>query len=255
MKSIAKEEMNLIAHLFKGWEETLIWSCLQGYMGKAWADDMEPHQSARIITGDFCFLAGEPDKDMLNNIPAKFMLLLPGGPRWEALIETVYQKKAKKVERYAIKKEPLVFDRQVLLKYMGQLPVKYSLEIIGEDRFRQVREESWSGDLCPAAQFPSYESYAKYGMGVVAVWEESGIVASGASSYGVYDKGIEIEVDTKKGHRRKGLALACASKLILECLDRGIYPSWDAQNMGSVHLAEKLGYHFDKAYVAYEVEL
>jgi RimJ/RimL family protein N-acetyltransferase len=41
--------------------------------------------------------------------------------------------------------------------------------------------------------------------------------------------------------------------LIMECLDRGLYPSWDAANKGSVALAEKLGYHFEKEYVTYEI--
>lgn len=33
-----------------------------------------------------------------------------------------------------------------------------------------------------------------------------------------------------------------------------LYPSWEAQNMNSVHLAMKLGYEFDHEYVAYEVD-
>ena len=45
----------------------------------------------------------------------------------------------------------------------------------------------------------------------------------------------------------------CAAKLILECLDRDWLPSWDAQNLMSVGLAKKLGYHFDREYTAYEV--
>ena len=49
------------------------------------------------------------------------------------------------------------------------------------------------------------------------------------------------ETDTREDHRRKGLAYACGAKLILECLERELYPSWDAQNMWSVALAEKLG--------------
>lgn len=69
-------------------------------------------------------------------------------------------------------------------------------------------------------------------------------IVCGASSYTVYDKVIKIEIDTKKDYRRKGLALVCASKLILECLNRELYPSWDAANRESVALAEKLGYHF-----------
>ena len=76
---------------------------------------------------------------------------------------------------------------------------------------------------------------------------------SGASSYTRYREGIEIEVDTIESERRKNLALISCSALILRCLDEGLYPSWDAHNMGSVHLAEKLGYEFDHEYTAYEV--
>ena len=76
---------------------------------------------------------------------------------------------------------------------------------------------------------------------------------SGASSYTSYKGGIEIEIDTKAEYRKKGLARICGAKLILECLKRGWYPSWDAQNLKSAALAEKLGYHFEHEYTAYEV--
>ena len=89
------------------------------------------------------------------------------------------------------------------------------------------------------------------GLGVAVFYQ--GELVAGASSYSVYDKGIEIEIDTREDHRRKGLAYACGAKLILECLDRDLYPSWDAQNPWSLALAEKLGYHFSHEYVAYEV--
>lgn len=49
------------------------------------------------------------------------------------------------------------------------------------------------------------------------------------------------------------MATIACSALILNCLEEGLYPSWDAQNMNSVRLAEKLGYEFDHEYVAYEV--
>ena len=51
--------------------------------------------------------------------------------------------------------------------------------------------------------------------------------------------------------RRKGLASITCSKLILSCLDDGLYPSWDAANMESVKLAEKLGYEFSHEYSVY----
>ena len=40
---------------------------------------------------------------------------------------------------------------------------------------------------------------------------------------------------------------------LLRCLEEGLYPSWDAQNKNSLHLAEKLGYEFDHEYTVYEV--
>ena len=82
---------------------------------------------------------------------------------------------------------------------------------------------------------------------------KSGRIVAGASSYTRYIEGIEIEVDTVPKERRKGLATIASAALILRCLDEGLYPSWDAQNMNSVHLAEKLGYEFDHEYTAYEV--
>ena len=71
----------------------------------------------------------------------------------------------------------------------------------------------------------------------------------------MYRGGIEIEIGTREDYRRKGLASVCGAKLILECMDRNLYPSWDAQNKWSVSLAEKLGYHFERAYPAYEIYL
>ena len=54
--------------------------------------------------------------------------------------------------------------------------------------------------------------------------------------------------------RQAGLAQACGAKLILECLDRGLYPSWDAHDRRSLSLAEKLGYHLDHEYPAYIID-
>lgn len=101
------------------------------------------------------------------------------------------------------------------------------------------------------SQFDDYELYRKHGLGVVV--EKDGEPVSGASSYSGYMGGIEIEIDTREDYRRRGLATVCGAKLILECLDRGWYPSWDAQNKWSVGLAEKLGYHFDREYEVFEI--
>lgn len=121
--------------------------------------------------------------------------------------------------------------------------------MIDERLFYRCKEIQWCRDW--VSQYDKYEDYKKHGLGAVILKDRQPI--SGASSYASYNEGIEIEIDTKEEYQRKGLAYICGAKLILECLDRGWYPSWDAQNRGSVALAEKLGYHFDYEYVAFEV--
>ena len=71
---------------------------------------------------------------------------------------------------------------------------------------------------------------------------------AGAASYAVSEDAIEIEIDTHPDYRRRGLATAAGAALILTCLDRGLYPGWDAHDLRSVALAEKLGYRLDHPY-------
>ncbi len=119
-----------------------------------------------------------------------------------------------------------------------------------EQLVRESFEQSWSRDFC--AQFRDTEDFLARGIGVGALFE--GKLVAGASSYSIYRGGIEIEIDTKPEFRRQGLATTCGAKLILECLSRGLYPSWDAYDLRSVSLAEKLGYHLDRPYVVYALE-
>ncbi len=44
-----------IEKLAEGWDETLIWSYLQGYMGTAYTNNIKTMESVQIVVGDFCF--------------------------------------------------------------------------------------------------------------------------------------------------------------------------------------------------------
>lgn len=177
------------------------------------------------------------------------MIMVPQNEVWADMIEHCLGDKAKKVTRYAIKKEPDIFDREALHKVTETLPEGYTIKKIEEELFWQCKEIGWCRDW--VSQYAEYEDYERYGLGVVIV--KDGAPVAGASSYSGYQGGIEVQIDTKEEYRRRGLAYICGAKLILECLDRDLYPSWDAQNTWSVALAEKLGYHFDHEYIAYEV--
>ena len=243
----------LAATLFNGWEETLIWSCLQGVMGKIYADDHANPAAAMAVLGDFTFFAGKPNIELVSHKPEcciqDFMIMVPQNEAWKNVILDFYGNKAKLVSRYAIKKEPAVFDKAALEKAVSSLPGEYEIRMMDEPLYQMCKTESWSADL--VSQFPCYEMYHRLGLGAVILKNQT--IVSGASSYSRYRDGIEIEIDTQKEYRRKGLAYACGAKLILECLKRDLYPSWDAQNLWSVSLAEKLGYHYSHSYEAIEI--
>lgn len=239
--------------LFKDWEETLIWSCLQKVMGAVYANDLENPVSAAAVIGDFCFFAGKPDKELVAYKPEgcekDFIIMIPQSEEWAALIEACYRERAQKVMRYAIKKEPDVFSREKLQEIVEGLSHEYELRLMDEELFLWCKGQEWCEDW--VSQYEDYEEYRKKGLGVVIL--KDGVPVSGASSYSSYRDGIEIQIDTEKAYRRKGLASVSGAALILECLKKGLYPSWDAQNKESVILAEKLGYHYDHDYVAYEI--
>ena len=236
-----------IAPLYFGWEETLIWSVLEGHMGYALADDEENPTSALVVVGDICFFAGRPDDAIAAKAGAPE--LIPQHEGWCAAIERVWGDKVQRRLRYAIKKEPDVFRERTLQYYVDSLPDQYELRLFDEAIYAQSFADRWSRDFC--SNFQDCHDFLSRGLGVAVL--QDGIMVSGASSYTVYNGGFEIEIDTKPEYRQRGLATVCGAKLILEALKRGLYPSWDAYDLRSVALAEKLGYHVDHPYTVYSM--
>ena len=241
------EDTTIVQNLFEGWQETLIYSCLQKVMGKIYVTDTEAPQSAMAFVGCFAFYAGKPDKELVKEKPKGFVIMVPQTEEWATLIEESFPS-AKRVVRYAIKKDTK-FDVDKLQQIVDGLPEGYELREIDSEIYDMCPKHDFTRDF--VSSFESKERYLEIGRGMVIL--KDGNIVSGASSYTSYKEGIEIEVDTLESERRKHLASIVCAALILRCLKEGLYPSWDAQNMNSVHLSEKLGYEFDHEYTAFEV--
>lgn len=234
------------AHLFAGWDETLIWSCLDGTMGKITVSD--DGQSAMAEIADFAFYAGIPDKRLFaNRFARNFMLLVPQNEQWAAAIEDFFGDTVNRVTRYATLKTSAGFDLSKLRNITANLPDGCSLREIDEEIFNLSKKTVWMHDWTD--QFADYDQFLGLGLGVVLF--KNGEIVSGASTYTRYARGIEIQIDTHKDHRGHGYASITGAALVLAALDRGLYPSWDAANLTSLRLAEKLGYRFSHAYHAY----
>ncbi len=241
------EDTSIVKHLFEDWEETLIYSCMQKVMGKIFVTNLDAPVSAMAHVGCFAFYAGIPDKELVSHKPEGFVIMTPQNEDWAKCIEECFPD-AKKIIRYAIKKDTK-FDKDLLNSFIDRLPEGCELKDIDENIYDMCLSDPVTRDF--VSSFESKEKYLDIGRGVVVI--RSGRIVAGASSYTRYSDGIEIEVDTVEEERRKGLATIVCAALILRCLDEDLYPSWDAQNRISVHLAEKLGYEYDHEYTAYEI--
>ena len=233
-------EQNAVGPLFRGWDKPMIRAALQGCMGRVRM--AEDGRSAAVEIGDFAFFAGEPDRELAREVSAP--ILVPRDRAWGELLEQIWGDCVAPWTRYVLKPPPGGFDRDRLAGYAAALPAGCRLVPVDGELYRQAMAGDWSRDLC--ALFAGEEDYLDRGLGMAAVWE--GELAAGASSYAVCRGGIEIEIDTRPDCRRRGLASACGAGLILACLERGLYPGWDAHDLRSAALAQKLGYRLAGSY-------
>lgn len=222
----------------------MIRCCREGSMGSLLATPSG--RSSAAVLGDFAFLAGEPDEELLAGLRAP--LLVPGGADWEREIRAFHGEDAAAFERYAFASAPGAQDLDRLRRLAGP-PAGYELRAMDAELFKLCLAHEWSRDL--ASQFESWEAFGACGLGFVLL--RGGELCSGASSYAACPGALEIEVDTRVDQRRRGLARCCAARLVLECLERGIYPEWDAHSAASAALAESLGYGGRRAYTAFAV--
>ena len=108
----------------------------------------------------------------------------------------------------------------------------------------QLRNEGFTS----FAGFSSFTDFVERGIGFCATIE--GSIISYAVSLIQCREGIDIGIETHPDFRNKGFATAIGAKLLIHCIERGIYPHWSAdyENATSIHLAEKLGYVRDAIY-------
>lgn len=238
--------------IFKNMSDTLILSYIEGHMGEAYY--VEDFEVALIYVNPFAFLAGDINsnniEELLKTIPDQSLLVVEN-EKFEKLIEERFKDKANKFKRYAFVRDIKNFNYDYIKGCINKLPKDYILKKIDEEVLENESFYNLSEDFI--INFESKEDFLKRGLGYVILNDNK--VISGATSFSIYDEGIEIEIDTHKDYRQKGLATIVAAKLIIECLDKGIYPNWDAANLISVSLAEKLGYVLDKEYNTYYINL
>ncbi len=258
MEELYSEERLCIKELCVGREEEVtLFAAVEGRMGRLWVDRGENPSCSLVIIGDFCYLLGKYNEEDGNKMIGIISELSRGKildveEQWEPVLiklEKLFPDSFRSFYRYALEGRMEWFDCSMLREFIEEVIDDYKLVRMDEELCHLTTKQAWTQDFC--SNFSSVQDFLEHGMGY-AVLKEGEIIAY-ASSYTYCEGRIEINIETKEEYRRRGLAKACAAGLILECLERRIYPRWDAANIASVALAEKLGYRFMKEYVVYSI--
>ena len=241
-------EYSKVEKLFNGWPYPYVTELLDRKLS-IFATTKDNIKSAVMYLGSDAFFAGEPNKELILKKQKTWLSLFPQNKKWEKLMKECYPE-AFHYTRYAIKLDAN-FDKVKLQKMIDALPTGYELKKIDSEVY----------DLCSKVEdedleelidwFDNKKHFLEFALGYAVI--KDGKVVGGASTATRFQKGIEIEVDVLKEERRKGLASAACAKLILDCLDRGWKPTWDAANLKSVGLAQKLGFTFDHKYTCFNI--
>ncbi len=205
----------------------------QGIYGKCYR-----FERGGITDALFVFLEGEPDPAAETALETRFLSRpwVCMSASWEEYIRTGYPK-AQIYRRWMMKPASLF-----RIPEDPPLPEGYRIAAMDEAAFRQH-------PFSHGKNYSSYETFRAEGAGAVAY--AGGEIVASASSYLSLEGEAEMDIFTLEAHRGKGLASACAARMLQDCREKGIIVHWDAQNEISRHLAEKFGFETETEYAVY----
>ena len=152
--------------------------------------------------------------------------------------------------RYSFK-DKANFQVEFLNGLVTHLEEDYNIVPIDNHIYNCFSEEEWSQDL--QGDFESYQDFVlKGGFGFVIL--KNNELIAGISSGLVYRGAVEVEVATRPNEQGNGFAKKLGATMILESLNRDMFPLWDAHNEASKKVAEFLGYELFEPYEAFELE-
>ncbi|MEY9091667.1 GNAT family N-acetyltransferase [Paenibacillus sp. RC84] len=257
MYTMTKVNAAIRPHLTRLFEEVrrvdvCIDSVLEGQAGgdiRIFVDSLTNPSSAQINQGSFAYFAGDsagPSAEQwLVELPAH-CYIMPSSPGWVQRARSIHGGKLIRGERYLFSPESL---RPGPLKELAEHP-DYIVEKITPELARDMFR-----DPLQHYHFVNYdtaEQFIETGFGYCIRAE--GEVAAACTTAMVCRTGVEIGIMTHPDYRKFGLATRVAAAFLLHCLEHNLYPSWDAANLKSKGLAEKLGLIYAGSYEVFSLQ-
>jgi len=221
---------------------------IEGQMGRAFVDDLDSPGAFMIRTGPLCYFAGSSDSEggqaMMANLD-QYSIIMPSTEGWIELARRVHGKRLLPFPRYSFSADKLSTEH--VDRLLQDSPHRSDITPI--DSAIAARFAGVPDHFVDLSDYDSPDDFARRGIGYCL--PNGGDVAAAAFSSLICSKGAEMSVFVMPQLRRKGVATALACAVIRDCLENRLEPHWDAANVESCLLAEKLGYVQTGAYEAY----
>lgn len=221
---------------------------IEGQMGKAYVDHLLQPTAYAITVGPFWYFAGEArstgGRELLKRFPA-YSLFMPSPALWLETAQELFGERLKSFTRYSFS--------------AANLSKNHLASIFEGSKHRQCispivislaeRLSSLPDSYFEISDFDSPRDFIERGFGFAALDGEQVMGVAYASL--VYSTGFEVSIFVEEPYRQRGIATALASRLLLEGMRHGLRPNWDAANLESCKLAQKLGFMFMETYDSY----
>jgi RimJ/RimL family protein N-acetyltransferase len=237
---IKAADRNILIPLFNNcqYDRVLIDSVLEGNFGSAYADSVSQPMVARLDSGAFTMLGGNPIaagvKDLLRRAPIYYVT--PQDNEWRCLIQDEFGTRISALPFTDYSSKSL--DPARLAKLIWTVPPTFELKRIDKPLAEQLPSDI--GNEYFFENFQSVDDFLGRGIGFCILHQNK--IVSAATSMAQSSKAIDIEIETVPDFRKQGLGSVVGAKLVSYCLEQRIEPRWLAANAISEKLALKLGY-------------
>lgn len=257
MIELAAESYSYLAHLFRDEDvgaEVAGMVLAGNSQGKVFVSAQDEDQAVFVYNNGFCVLAGSvPSAEFAKAClqwlyeykQQDFFILYPNQDCWLPSLNESKTESAQKVQRIAFQLDRYAFEAH---RSESLLPADIRITPMDAALMRKVEATvyPWIGGTWKSAV-----DFEERGFGVCASTDE-GVVSLCYSVFVSYGKHA-IDILTIEKFRRLGLARTVAQSFSAECVQRGVYPTWDCYetNLSSMRLAQALGFKRSRQFPVY----